>query len=73
MKDLRELLEVSNQLNDIHTYIQSGNIIFESDNKNVQELAIEIYTYIYNRYGFEVPVQIYSKSDWDEFFKTTPF
>lgn len=49
MKDLRELLSKSQLLKNIETYIQSGNIVFESTIDNKEELEQEIYTYIYIR------------------------
>ncbi|OIQ40622.1 MAG: hypothetical protein BM563_02460 [Bacteroidetes bacterium MedPE-SWsnd-G1] len=73
MKDLRDLLEKSKLLNNVETYIQSGNIIFESKKSDIENLREEIYTYIYNKYHFEVPVQIYNKEEWDYFFKNNPF
>lgn len=73
MKDLRELLEGSNLLKNVETYIQSGNIIFESEEENIENLENEFCTYIYNRYDFEVPVFVYTKEQWDHYFNNNPF
>ena len=73
MAELRELLSKSNQLQSIQTYIQSGNVIFESENSNVIDLAQLISSYIYKKYNFEVPVQVYNQSNWDKIVNSSPF
>ena len=70
MADLRELLS---DYNDVKTYIQSGNIIFESDAKNVNELEQYIKDKIYKKYGFEVPVIVKTFDEWEQAFNNNPF
>lgn len=72
MVDLKKLLSKSS-LKNIQTYIQSGNIIFESENKNQQELAQEISTLIYKEYNFEVPVMIKCIDEWEKILNNNPF
>ncbi|PCI08337.1 MAG: hypothetical protein COB73_07065 [Flavobacteriaceae bacterium] len=52
MKDLREIL-LKNGMTNVRTYIQSGNTVFESDEKS-EELSKKIATYIYKEYQFDV-------------------
>ncbi len=72
MADLKKLLSQPN-LKNVHTYIQSGNIIFESKSKNQQELAQEISTLIYKVYNFEVPVLIKRIDEWEKMLNSNPF
>ena len=51
MVDLRVQLESLNFKN-IRTYIQSGNVIFESTKTETIDLANKIKTEIFNQYGF---------------------
>jgi uncharacterized protein (DUF1697 family) len=61
MKDLRLLLEDLG-LENVKTYIQSGNIIFKSD-KNRKQLESLISKKINEVYGFEIPVIILTKNE----------
>ena len=70
MADLRKLLS---NFQNVETYIQSGNIIFESENENSDEIAKEISTYIYKEYGFEVPVIVKTNKEWEHAFNNNPF
>ena len=72
MLDLKELFSYSN-LENMRTYIQSGNLIFESENENVNEIEEEIYTYIYKEYGYEVPVIVKTLQEWTEIVENNPF
>lgn len=71
MADLRELLS-KNGLKNVQTYIQSGNVIFESD-KNSAELSKNISTYIYKKYNFEVPVLITTAVRFEYALKNNPY
>lgn len=57
----------------IHTYIQSGNVVFETkhDNKDFIEQLIE--KAIFTKFNFEVPVMILKFSDLSEIIKSNPF
>lgn len=57
---------------DVITYIQSGNIIFES-NLDDLELATQIENAILNKFKFEVPVIIRSNLDLEEAILSNPF
>jgi len=71
MADLRELLS-KNGLKNVQTYIQSGNVIFESD-ENPTELSKKISTYIYSKYNFEVPVLITKAAKFEFALKNNPY
>jgi len=55
MADLKGLYQ-SLSLQDVKTYIQSGNVIFTSDIKAPDELATKISQAIFAHYQFEVPI-----------------
>lgn len=60
MKDLKELY-LTYQLNTIQTYIQSGNVLFESPSSiNIKELSKAIQNDILEKYDFKVPVITFS-------------
>lgn len=72
MAGLRELLTKSG-LEHVQTYIQSGNIIFQSIENNKQILALKIHESIKDKFGFEVPVLVKSNSELQQIFDDCPF
>jgi len=72
MADLRAMLEKLN-LKNASTYIQSGNIVFSSDGNNTHILEDIIKTEIRNTFGFDVPVLVKSKSDFETVLKQNPY
>jgi len=62
MLDLKSLYESLGFVN-VVTYIQSGNVIFESDNKNIAKLKSQIEDTIEGKFKFDVPVEIRKKSE----------
>ena len=61
MAELKVLYE-SLKFKDVITYIQSGNVLFKSNEKLSDiEFATKIEKAIYKKYGFEVPVIIRNK------------
>ena len=73
MAELRMLLEKSVKINDVKTYIQSGNVIFESDTEDTNEFSEIISTLICTEYGFEVPIQVYNLEEWTNIINSNPF
>jgi uncharacterized protein (DUF1697 family) len=71
MKDLKSLY-VSLGFENVLTYIQSGNVIFESD-ADEQTLIENIEESIRKMYGFDVPVQVRSASEFQNIVKSCPF
>ena len=71
MKDLKALYEALGFEN-VVTYIQSGNVIFESD-ADEQILIGKIEEAITEKYGFDVPVQVRRASKLENIVETCPF
>lgn len=70
MPDIKALYEELGFKN-VSTYIQSGNVIFESkDDKN---LSKKIEAEIKKKYGFEVPVLILKKEELQNIISGNPF
>lgn len=72
MADLKNTLSAIGLVNP-ETYLQSGNIIFESDDLNTESLQRVIEESIRASFGFEVPVLVYSKTDFQSIFLNNPF
>jgi uncharacterized protein (DUF1697 family) len=69
LKDLFVHLNFKN----VKTYIQSGNIVFQSENTDSQDLEKQIQQKILSDFGFEVPSMIKSKTEWQTVAKNNPF
>lgn len=63
MADLRELYE-SLEVEQVKSYIQSGNVVFACPEDRVETIGNEILAKIKSSYGFEVPIQIYTRDKW---------
>lgn len=72
MADLRNHLEQLNFKN-VQTYIQSGNVVFQSSDKDVEALENAIKNQILKKYGFEVPVVVKSQQELKSIFDNCPF
>ncbi len=72
MADLRALLSKSG-LKNVQTYIQSGNVIFESAEKHSHKLEEKIHVAIHNHFGFEVPITIKTNTELQRIFDACPF
>ncbi|MEK6981733.1 MAG: DUF1697 domain-containing protein [Candidatus Micrarchaeota archaeon] len=72
MKELTKLLETL-ELRNVKTYIQSGNIIFESEPSDCKELEKKIASIIEQRFGFSVNALVKSKDGFLEIAKNNPF
>ena len=71
MKDLKVIYE-SLGYKCVITYIQSGNVIFNSD-ESVETIIVIIEDAIKNKYGFEVPVEVRTLNDFENIIKNCPF
>ncbi len=58
--------------NDVKTYIQSGNVIFNSDKEN-PELEHELEKAITQKYGFDVPVIVINAEELQRMVDKNPF
>ena len=72
MVDLKECLQKAGLLN-VGTYIQSGNVIFETQMKSRQAIATLIVRTIKEDFGFEVPVVVTTGKEIEEILEHMPF
>ncbi len=63
------------QLNfqNIESYLQSGNVIFEDDKSDPSDLAATISSKIQEQFGFEVPVIVLNVDDLKAIIDANPF
>jgi uncharacterized protein (DUF1697 family) len=75
MIKMEELKKVLSELNftNIRTYIQSGNIVFESEKSDPAYLEKQMGDKILSHFGFPVPVLIRSRAELDDIHKNNPF
>lgn len=72
MAELRDLL-LNIGLKDVQTYIQSGNIIFNSEEENASKLELRIGGAIKEHFGLSVPVIVKTKDALKTVFSSCPF
>ncbi|MEX2435264.1 MAG: DUF1697 domain-containing protein [Balneolaceae bacterium] len=72
MKELRGILE-NLGLENVQTYIQSGNVVFESDEKDLDKLSGSLSRAIKESHGFEPNVMILSHEDFKQAIQQNPF
>ena len=72
MAELRELCN-GLKLQDVETYIQSGNVVFKSELQNTLELEALISKAILKSFGFEVPVIVKTASQLCDLLNENPF
>lgn len=72
MADLREYLKELGYSN-TRTYIQSGNVVFETTPKEPKELESEIEALIEKKYDFHAPVIIRDVRELEEVLHNCPF
>ncbi len=70
--DLKSLYE-SLELGNVQTYVQSGNVVFDSEEQDVEKLKNSIEAQIEAIFGFSVPVLIRSADDFQRVIKGHPF
>ena len=71
MPALKECIEQLG-FSDVRTYIQSGNVIFSSDEKDKQKLAKKIETAIAKAFTHAVRVVVFSHDEWKAIVKNAP-
>lgn len=72
MKDLKDLL-VQNGYQNVLTYIQSGNIILQSLQKDIPKIENHISGLIQKAYSFEVPVMVLNNNQFLSIYNGNPF
>ena len=72
MLDLKSLYE-SLGFHNVETYIQSGNVIFDDNEKDKIDLKTTIEATINKKYKFQVPVEIRTKHEFKNIIHNNPF
>jgi uncharacterized protein (DUF1697 family) len=57
----------------VKTYIQSGNVVFQSEATDEAVLAQKISEAITSKFGFDVPVLVRNAAEWAEILAKNPF
>lgn len=71
MKTLKQVFEQAG-LESVKTYINSGNILFKSDNSSKEELAVITEEAIFKHFGLSIKVLIYSAEEFNLIAKALP-
>jgi len=72
MADLRILYELLG-FGNVQSYVQSGNVVFDSDEQDTGKLRISIEKQIETQFGFSVPVLIRTMHDFQRIIESHPF
>lgn len=72
MADLTELYK-SLKFKNIVTYIQSGNVVFNTSIKSYNEISAKIFKAIFKKYGFEIPVLVRTIAEIEKVIVENPF
>lgn len=72
MKDLASMF-VEAGCEGVRTYIQSGNVLYRSDELRAGEIPSLIGTAIRDRFGYEIPIVTRRASDLDAIVQANPF
>jgi uncharacterized protein (DUF1697 family) len=72
MADLKSLFGKIGFAN-VQTYIQSGNVIFDSEETDIRILELKIQKIITETFGFDVPVIVRTVGEWAESVANNPF
>ena len=72
MDALKEL-HTSLNLQDVQTYIQSGNVVFASDNMNVTQIQKDIEDGFAQKFGFPVKVMVRTADEFYVIIEKNPF
>lgn len=72
MAELRAVLTKAG-FSDVSTYIQSGNVFFQSSERNIQDIEINLQKAIIAHFGFEVLVMVKTHEELQQIFENCPF
>jgi uncharacterized protein (DUF1697 family) len=72
MEELRKMFEKLGAKR-VKTYIQSGNVVFDSTEKNCKELKDQIEKEIGTTFGFDVPTLVIELSELKGIIKNNPY
>lgn len=71
MSALKDVL-IQSGFENVKTYIQSGNILFSSNNKNSDELTTKMKQCIATNFQLTVEVVVLTKEDWQMIIESAP-
>jgi uncharacterized protein (DUF1697 family) len=71
MPMLRDALEKSG-LEDVRTYINSGNVFFTHKEANEEDLSLHIHEIINKEFKIDSGVVVFSKSAWEKIIQSAP-
>ena len=72
MVELKDALK-KESFSSVETYIQSGNIVFQSSESSTSSLAVSIKNIIKNSFGYDVPVLVLKQDVFHETISMNPF
>jgi len=72
MADLRKMFEDLGYQS-VRSYIQSGNIVFNTDEEDAAYVERFLEERILEKFGFQVPVLLREKNEWQEMMQNNPF
>ncbi|NRR90152.1 DUF1697 domain-containing protein [Winogradskyella undariae] len=72
IQELKTLLSKSG-LENVQTYMQSGNVIFKTIDEDKRVLENKIQNLILTHFGFEIPVLVLLRSELEIIFNNCPF
>lgn len=72
MADLKTLLEM-HSFSNIQTYLQSGNVVLESNLEDKHEISSIIQSAINQSYGFDVPTLVLATAELETIINQNPF
>lgn len=67
------LLYEEEGLENVTTYIQSGNVLFDSEKLYREDIKTRIETAIHKKYGFHVPVDVRAMEEYIKIINSCPF
>ena len=73
MKEFVKLLLAQNDFSSVVSYIQSGNLIIESNINNTKDIAHKIHEIIKTTYQYTIDVFCYSLHDFNSLINSNPF
>lgn len=72
MVELKEIL-INIGFRDVQTYIQSGNVVFKSEETSISDMELFIMSGISGKYGFYVEVMVRTVNEFSRIVETNPF
>lgn len=71
MGELKKVLE-ENQYTNVSTYLNSGNVILESNIKNEEAIMKDIYEIVKAKFNLEIPIFVTNKSALESILSNSP-